>query len=109
MNRHSKHKAPGKPISPHQQLVEQLTAKQAILTSPYIDNKDLYDTRNLPEELLTAVHEAGLYDKLLTCDRCMVHLPDNVIQMLLHWIDRHGKAVSNIKYKFKPMTIKTKR
>ena len=104
MKTESKHKAGGEPVSSHQRLISTETKKA--IKSPQINTACLYDTKNLPEYLLTHVRQNGLYEALMSCDRCYIHLPDNVEDRLLSWIDKNSKRIAkDLQYKFKPMTL----
>jgi len=107
MKNTSRHKAIGPGVSPQQQLIEQLTAKRAIMQSPEILRQNLYDIKNLPPEVLTAVHEAGLYDKLMTCPPATLHIDSNVTERVIRWINRYGKHNGN-EVRMEKMTLKFK-
>jgi len=72
-------------------LVEQFTAKQAIALSPQPHQCDIYDMKALPEHMLIAIHENGLYDKYLTMPKMQFSLccKGDKIQHLLNMIRRY--------------------
>jgi hypothetical protein len=72
-------------------LVEQYTAKQAIALSPQPKECDLYDMKALPEYMLSAIHESGLYDKYLTMPKMQFSLccKGDKIEHLLNMIRRY--------------------
>ncbi len=103
-----KHKAIGENISDRQRLTEIVTHKEAILRSPPVDNADLYDTKNLPENVLNAIHKNGLFDKLQNCPKCLILIPQgkDLIPRILQWVNRHGKVVTHGEYVFKDLKLK---
>jgi len=73
-------------------LTEQFNQKQAIALSPQPEQCDMYDMKALPEYMLLAIHENGLYDKYLTMPKMEFSLckKGDKIEHLLNLIRRHG-------------------
>ena len=82
----------GEHCSASQRLVVSLTAKELILTSPYVNQDELLNTKNLPEEYIQALHENGLYDKYLTMQKMEIVLPKkgDKIKHFLSFVHRYG-------------------
>jgi len=86
----------GEQCSISQRLVEQLTAKQAILLSPEVIESELIDTKNLPQYLLDAAEEYGLTYKIPELQKMKFTLPktgdavDHFINMLRRYGHVHG-------------------
>ena len=73
-------------------LVEQLNPKQAIAKSPEINDCELYDMKALPEHILLAIREHGLYDKFKTMQKMQftVCKHRDPVEHIINYIRRTG-------------------
>lgn len=88
-------------------LVEQFTPKQAIAKSHPMDNCTIYDMKSLPEHMLVAIHENGLYDKYLTMQKMefTVCRTGDPVQRVLSIINRYG-VLPGVQAKMKSINVK---
>lgn len=86
----------GSPIGIHQELVEQLTMKQAIAKSPEIIQSELICLQALSEDVKTAIHEAGLWDVYLHEQRLKFTLPKgkDLKQSVINFLTAHNRNVA---------------
>jgi len=60
--------------SPHQRLIEQLTAKESILKCREVT--EYYDLKKLPAEIMQAIHEHGYLEYYLSAPKVLVSVPE---------------------------------
>ena len=84
----------------------QLNQKEAIECCHCSCNSNSVDMQNLPEEMLAAIHENGLYDKYLTMQKMTITLPkEKPIAHLLNYIRRTG-VMPGVEPRMKSMHVK---
>jgi len=90
--------------SPHQRLVEQLTEKKAILKCREVS--EYYDMKNLPECVMTEIHNNGYMEYYNACPKILVSVPEDrePVEYILNLILRLNH-VGEIKQQLKAMKV----